>query len=57
MDQGDVAERLQAIYVFCKRCLIEARVEREPAEDPPVIRLLAELREAWAEVAAAGTPA
>jgi flagellar secretion chaperone FliS len=57
MDQGVIAERLQAIYVYCKRCLMEARVEREPQKIRLVIRLLGELREAWAQVAAAGTPA
>jgi flagellar protein FliS len=52
MDQGQVAERLQAIYVYCKRCLTEARREREPGKIRLVVRLLAELREAWAQVAA-----
>ena len=51
MDQGVIAERLQAIYVFCKRCLVEARAERDPAKVRVVVRLLAELREAWAQVA------
>lgn len=54
MDAGEVAERLQGIYVFCKRCLIEARLERDPAKVQHVIRLLGELREAWAQVAGPG---
>ena len=51
MDTGEIAERLQAIYVFCKRCLIEARIQRNPTKVTHVIRLLADLREAWATVA------
>ena len=51
MDQGQVAERLQAIYVYCKRCLTEARAERSPDKVSLVVRLLGELRDAWAQVA------
>src|SRR3954467_12011924 len=56
MDQGQVAERLQSIYVYCKRCLTETRRERDAGKIRLVIRLLGELREAWSQVAA-GTPA
>ena len=56
MDQGQVSERLQAIYVYCKRCLTESRRERDVTKIRLVIRLLGELREAWAQVAA-GVPA
>ncbi len=52
MSQGEVAERLQAIYVFCLRLLSEARLEQDAAKVEQVIELLAELREAWAEIAA-----
>jgi flagellar protein FliS len=51
MEAGEVSERLQAIYVFCKRCLIEARLERDPGKVGHVVRLLADLREAWVQVA------
>jgi flagellar secretion chaperone FliS len=54
MDAGEVAVRLQAIYVFCRRTLIEARVERSAVKIGHVQRLLADLREAWAQV---GVPA
>lgn len=60
MDAGELAERLQGIYVFCKRCLIEARLQRDPQQVAHVIRLMGELREAWAQVGgptAGGTPA
>ena len=50
MDAGEVAERLQSIYVFCKTRLIEARIERDPVRVDQVARLLGELREAWSQV-------
>jgi flagellar secretion chaperone FliS len=50
MDAGEIAERLQAIYVFCKTRLIEARIERDPVRVEQVARLMAELRGAWANV-------
>ena len=57
MDQGQIAERLQAIYIYCKRCLREARKDREGEKIRLVIRLLGELREAWSHVATAGVTA
>jgi flagellar secretion chaperone FliS len=50
---GVVASRLQGIYVFCSKHLAEARLSREPAKIDKVAELLAELRDAWAQVAAA----
>ena len=50
MDAGEIAERLQAIYVFCKTRLIEARIERDPVRVAQVARLLADLRESWAHI-------
>jgi flagellar secretion chaperone FliS len=49
--------RLQAIYVFCRRTLIEARVERSAVKIGHVQRLLADLREAWAQVSVPAPPA
>ena len=49
MDQGEIAARLQAIYLFCNRHLNEARVERDPAKIEEVSTLLGELREAWSD--------
>jgi flagellar protein FliS len=60
MDTGEIAERLQAIYVFCKKTLIEARIQRESEKIGQVVALLTSLREAWAklaEQAAAKAPA
>ena len=50
MDTGEIAERLQAIYVFCKKTLIEARLQRSPEKVAHVIALLTNLREAWAKL-------
>ena len=49
---GELAQRLQGIYVFCKKLLIESRIERDPEPVRHAARLLRELREAWAEAAA-----
>src|SRR3954449_6205755 len=51
MDQGQVADRLQAIYVYCKRCLTDARRDRDGDKVALVVRLLSELRDAWVQVA------
>ena len=49
---GVVASRLQGIYVFCNKQLIEARIQRDPALIETVGELLGELRESWVQVAA-----
>ena len=51
-EAGEITDRLQGIYVFCKRLLIEARIERDADRIRKTTGLLAELREAWAEIAA-----
>lgn len=48
---GELAGRLQGIYAFCRRHLMEAALEQEPAKIDEVSELLGELREAWAEIA------
>jgi len=48
---GQIAERLQGIYVFCKRLLIEARVDRDAGKIRRTAALLTDLRDAWAEIA------
>ena len=52
MDTGEIAERLQAIYIFGKRCLVEARLQRTPEKIGHVVALLGDLREAWVRLAA-----
>ena len=57
MDQGLVSERLQSIYIFCKRQLVDARIQKQPDNIRTVIRLFADLRDAWAQIAAGGANA
>lgn len=54
---GEIAERLQGIYVFCKRLMIEARLERDGEKLVRTAGLLGELREAFHEAAASMVPA
>ena len=57
LDQGEIAERLQSIYVFCGRTLCEAHLESDPAKVDQVMKLLRELRDAWSQIATQGTGA
>jgi flagellar protein FliS len=50
---GEIAERLSGIYVFCRRHLAEGLCERAPEKLDEVDALLRELREAFAQAAAA----
>jgi flagellar protein FliS len=50
MDQGEIPERLHAIYMFCLRYLRQARLDQDPAKVERVRGLLSELREAWAAI-------
>jgi flagellar protein FliS len=49
---GEIASRLQGIYVFCVRHLMEARLERDADKIEKVGQLLSELRDSWVHVAA-----
>jgi flagellar protein FliS len=53
LSQGDVAERLAAIYEFFLRHLGEARMQLDASKVEEVISLLGELRESWATIAGA----
>lgn len=55
-EAGEVAERLQSIYMFSKRTLVEAQLARDPKPIKRVASLLSVLRSAWAKIAA-GQPA
>ena len=48
---GEIAGRLESIYTFCQRHLLEARLKRDPKKIEQVMKLLAELRDAWVQVA------
>jgi flagellar protein FliS len=50
---GDIASRLQGIYIFCRRHLSEAWRDGDATKIDQVIALLGELRETWAEIEAA----
>lgn len=51
MSQGEVAERLEAIYAFCLQLLAEGRMKQDAGHLDKVGELLGELREAWAQIA------
>jgi len=53
MSVGDVAERLQALYLFFKGHLMAARLEQDPAKVEDVAALMRELRSAWASATGA----
>lgn len=50
---GELTLRLSDIYLFCKRELLAAQLKRDPKRVERVAKLLAELRDAWATIAAA----
>ncbi len=53
LDQGGViASRLQGIYVFCLRHLMQARLERDAEMIDQVSELLSDLRGSWVQVSA-----
>jgi flagellar protein FliS len=47
---GPIASRLQGIYIFCRRHLMEAWRENDADKIDQVSAMLGELREAWAEI-------
>jgi len=51
MEQGgEIAARLQSIYMFCQSYLLKARLDRDPAKIDKVSAMLGELRDAWATI-------
>jgi len=50
MEQGELSQRLEAIYLFCLRHLTQARFDRDAKKLEQVSNLLGELREAWATI-------
>lgn len=51
MSYGDVPASLRSIYLFCKRQLIEANLNKDATAIDTVVRLLGELRGSWDQVA------
>ena len=51
MEQGgEIATRLESIYMFCQSYLLKARLDRDPAKIDRVSAMLGELRDAWATI-------
>lgn len=50
MEQGEIPRNLLSIFLFCRRHLNRARVERNPRKIEDVIRVLSQLRDAWQEI-------
>jgi flagellar secretion chaperone FliS len=53
MSVGQIAEQLQALYLFFKEHLSAARLEQSAEKVEEVARLMRELRSAWASIAGA----
>lgn len=47
---GEIADKLNAIYLYSRRALAEARVERSPEKIEHVQGLIKEIRDAWAQI-------
>jgi flagellar protein FliS len=47
---GDIADRLNAIYLYSRRTLGEARIERDPQKVDHIDKLIGEIREAWSQI-------
>lgn len=51
MTQGELPERLAAIYDWCHDEVIDARIKNDVARLSRVIGMLADLRSSWAQIA------
>ena len=48
---GEIAERLQSLYLFFKEHLMAARLNQDASKVDEVARLMRELRAAWGQIA------
>src|SRR6201989_2586260 len=48
---GEIAERLQSLYLFFKEHLMAARLNQDASKVDEVARLMRELRSAWGQIA------
>ena len=53
MSVGEIAERLQSLYLFFKEHLMAARLNQDASKVDEVARLMRELRSAWGQIAGA----
>jgi len=51
MSAGEVSERLRALYNFCKRHLLQARIKRSPEMVEEAAKLLDTVGDAWRQIA------
>lgn len=51
MEQGEIADRLYAIYTFSLEHLRQARIEQDPRKIDQVDEMLGKLRTSWAAIA------
>ena len=47
---GEISDRLNAIYLYSRRALGEARIEKSPEKIEHVQGLIRDLRDAWAQI-------
>ena len=47
---GEIADRLNAIYLYSRRTLGEARIQKSPEKIEHVQGLIREIRESWAQI-------
>jgi flagellar secretion chaperone FliS len=47
---GAIADRLNAIYLYCRRTLGESRIEKSPEKIEHVQGLIREIRESWSQM-------
>jgi flagellar secretion chaperone FliS len=51
MSQGVIATNLASLYIYVTERLTEGRIKKDPAEIVEARKVMADLREAWAEIA------
>lgn len=56
MSQGVIASNLASLYIYVTERLTEGRLKKEPAEIVEARKVMAELREAWAQIASTPKP-
>jgi flagellar protein FliS len=47
---GEIADRLNAIYLYSRRTLSEARIQKSPEKIEHVQGLIKEIRDSWAQI-------
>jgi flagellar protein FliS len=51
-EKNDIAQNLFSLYMYFKKRLLEANIQKDPEIIKEVIKLLRELREAWDKISA-----